>query len=190
MKSLLAQALADAESLLQAWRTDPSTLEELGAIAEAFATSLQGGHKILVAGNGGSMADAVHFAEEWTGRFRENRRPYPVMALAEPAHLTCVGNDYGFEDVFARPVQAFGRPGDVLLLLSTSGQSPNLVKAAVAGRNQGMRVVALLGRGGGALKNLCDLAHIVPGNTADRIQELHMLALHALIEAVETQLEP
>jgi D-sedoheptulose 7-phosphate isomerase len=101
-----------------------------------------------------------------------------------------VGNDFGFEDVFARPVGAFGRQGDVLLLLSTSGQSPNLVKAAVAGRNQGMRVVALLGRGGGALRTLCDLAHIVPGNTADRIQELHMLALHALIEAVEARLEP
>lgn len=190
MKRHLAQALADAEALLQAWRADPSTLEELEAIAEAFAECLQAGHKILVAGNGGSLADAVHFAEEWTGRFRENRRPYPVMALAEPAHLTCVGNDFGFEDVFARPVQAFGRPGDVLLLLSTSGQSPNLVKAAVAARQQGMRVVALLGRGGGSLKTLCDLAHIVPGNTADRIQELHMLALHALIEAVETRLEP
>ena len=113
MKRHLAQALADAEALLQAWRADPATLEELEAIAEAFAECLQAGHKILVAGNGGSLADAVHFAEEWTGRFRENRRPYPVMALAEPAHLTCVGNDVGFEDVFARPVTAFGRPGDV-----------------------------------------------------------------------------
>ncbi len=131
------------------------------------------------------MADAMHFAEEWTGRFRADRRPLAVIALSDPAHITCVANDYGFEEVFARMVQALGRPGDVLILLSTSGRSANLVRAALAARAAELKVIGFLGRDGGDLLPICDRLVVMPGKTPDRIQELHMLALHCLIEIAE-----
>jgi D-sedoheptulose 7-phosphate isomerase len=135
------------------------------------------------------MADAMHVAEEFSGRFRLDRRPYPAIALSDPAHLTCVGNDYGFDHVFARQVQALGQPGDALLVMSTSGNSPNLVRAAETAKQRGVFVIGALGRGGGELRSLCDEVLMAPGEGSDRIQELHMLAFHAIIEAVELELE-
>lgn len=134
------------------------------------------------------MADAMHFAEECTGRFRANRPPLAVIALADPAHLSCVANDYGFDQVFARLVQAYGRAGDVLILLSTSGNSPNLMAAAQAAQSINVRVTALLGKGGGDLRGQVDRAIVFPGSQSDRIQELHMIALHALVESLEARL--
>lgn len=142
----------------------------------------------MACGNGGSLADAIHFAEEFTGRFRKDRGPLPVMALADASHITCTGNDYGFEHIFERPVRAFGKPGDVLVMLSTSGRSKNLILAAEAANDLEVSTVGLLGRGGGELAPLCCVAALFPGETADRIQELQMLALHALIESVEETL--
>ena len=178
----------EAESCLQALLSDAQTMAALVRIAEKLRDLFLNGGKVLAAGNGGSMADAMHFAEEWTGRFRDDRRPYPAMAISDPTHLTCVGNDYGYDKVFSRTVQAFSKPGDMVLLLSTSGNSENLVLAAEAARNAGATVVGFLGRGGGRLAPLCDEVVMAPGQTSDRIQEIHMLCLHVLIDLVEQEL--
>lgn len=185
MRDRLLASLAEAAETLDALRSDPARIDALTEIGGRLVGVLAKGGKILVCGNGGSMADAMHFAEEWTGRFREDRRPLAVMALSDPAHLTCVANDYGFDQVFARMVSALGRPGDGLVVLSTSGRSPNLLEAARSARSVGMEVIGFLGRDGGELLAHCDRAVLMPGRTSDRIQELHMLALHCLIECAE-----
>ncbi|MBS1715517.1 MAG: SIS domain-containing protein [Armatimonadetes bacterium] len=188
MPASFAASFAEAARLLEAFRQDSKTLSVLGTVADALVACFERGDKALVCGNGGSLADSVHFAEEWTGRFRQDREPYPVLALAEPSHVTCVANDYGFDHVFERGVRAFGKTGDLLFLLSTSGNSRNLVLAAEAARSAGLTTVGFLGRGGGDVAPLCDLVVMAPGETSDRIQELHMLALHTLIEVVEERL--
>lgn len=188
MPASFSASFAEAARVLDAFRNDDATMASLDAIAEALFQALKSGRKALVCGNGGSMADAMHFAEEWTGRFRKERRPYPVLSLSDACHLSCVANDYGFDEVFSRGVTAFGQPGDLLFLLTTSGQSANLITAAHAARDKGIATVGFLGKGGGKLRELCDFAVIAPGETSDRIQELHMLALHTLIEVVEEKL--
>lgn len=188
MSGAFTDGFSEAARVLDVLRRDDTVLSQLVSVSDAVHKCLSAGNKVLVCGNGGSLADAVHFAEEWTGRFRQDRRPYPVMALAEAAHITCTANDYGFDQVFSRQVEAFGRPGDVLLLLTTSGNSENLLTAAATGRSKEMAVVGFLGRGGGALRDACDIGVVFPGDTSDRIQELHMLSLHLLIQSVEAQL--
>ena len=132
------------------------------------------------------MCDAMHFAEELTGRYRDDRRALPAVSISDPSHLTCVGNDYGFDAVFERYVQAMGQSGDVLLAISTSGNSKNVIKAAEAARQQGLVVVGLTGKDGGALAPLCDAEVRVPWNGhADRIQEVHIKCIHALIDHIE-----
>lgn len=162
-----------------------NNVAKLGAMSEVVKSVLADGYKILIAGNGGSHADALHFAEELTGRFRKDREPIGALALGEATHLTCVSNDYGFENVFARQVKALGQAGDILIVLSTSGNSENLIKAVEVAGEKGIISIALLGKGGGALNNLVDLSIVVPGETSDRIQEIHMLLLHTLVEDIE-----
>lgn len=157
-------------------------------LARAVAGSLRAGGKVMACGNGGSAADAMHLCEELTGRYRGDRPALAALACTDPGHLTCVGNDYGFDQVFARWVKALGRPGDVLIVLSTSGKSRNILLAAEAARDLNMTRAALLGKDGGVLRGLCEHEILVPGTTADRIQELHMLLLHALIGQVEREL--
>ncbi len=169
--------------------SDPNTLDAMKAIVDCIANCFKSGGKALSCGNGGSMADAMHFAEEFSGRFREDREPYPAIALSDPTHLTCVANDYGFEHVFSRQVQALGKPGDILLVLSTSGNSPNVLKAAEVARLKQVTVIGMLGKGGGKLAHLCDLHLHAPGYGSDRIQEIHMMALHIIIEAVELEMK-
>ncbi len=185
MRGGLLAALEDAERLLSEFRRDPATLEAMEGAVRAISAAFKRRGRVLSCGNGGSMADAMHFAEEFSGRFREDREPYPAIALSDPTHLTCVANDYGFEHVFSRQVEALGHESDVLLLLSTSGNSPSIVKAAEAAKARKMVVIGCLGRGGGLVKPLCDIVLHAPGEGSDRIQEIHMLALHAIIEAVE-----
>ena len=132
----------------------------------------------------------MHFAEEWTGKYRKNRRPIGALALGDASHSTCVGNDYGFEHIFKRQIQGLGRSGDLLVGLSTSGNSKNVILAFEAAKKIGMKTVALLGRDGGLLKEVADIAIGVPGNTSDRIQELHIKIIHIVIESVERQLFP
>jgi len=159
--------------------------------ADLCHETLTGGGHLLACGNGGSMCDAMHFAEEWTGRFRGNRRALPAIAFSDPSQLTCIANDFGYDEVFARQVEAHGRAGDLLVLLSTSGNSPNCLRAAAAARDLGVRTVGLLGKGGGKLRTQVDLAIVVPrAETSDRIQEVHIQILHIVIESVERRLFP
>lgn len=188
MRNRLDTALADAERLLKEFREAPETLDAMEQIVFAIATAFRSGGKLLTCGNGGSLADAMHVAEEFSGRFRRDRRPYPALALSDPAHMSCVANDYGFDFVFSRQVEAFCGSGDVVLLMTTSGNSPNILRAAEAAREKGALVVGCLGRGGGEVRSLCDIVLHAPGEGSDRIQELHMLAMHAVIEAVEIEL--
>ena len=159
--------------------------------ADLAFEALSDGKKLLACGNGGSMCDAMHFAEEWTGRFRGDRDPLPALAFSDPAQLTCIANDFGFDEVFARQVAAHGREGDLLVVLSTSGESPNILRALEEARARGVKTIGLLGKGGGAALTLSDVAIVVPSaTTSDRIQELHINVLHAVIEAVERRLFP
>jgi len=186
----LTHAIRDSIALLRRLGDDARAMERAGGIADLLVDAFQSGGKVMICGNGGSACDAAHFAEELTGRFRTDRPPLPALACTDVGHVTCTGNDYGFEYVFSRWVAALGRPGDVLILLSTSGNSPNLLRARDAGAHAGMKTVALLGKTGGELKGRCDHEVLVPGDTSDRIQELHMLLLHALVEHVEAALFP
>jgi len=165
----------------------PATLER---IADRVAERLSKGHKILACGNGGSAADAMHFCEELTGRYRDDRPPIAAVACIDVGHITCTANDYGFERVFSRWVEGLGREGDALFVLSTSGRSRNILLAVEAARARGVLTVGLLGKGGGVLRGLCDHEIVAPGETSDRIQELHMLALHAMVGALERRLYP
>jgi len=159
-------------------------------LAASLATCLTTGGRILTCGNGGSMCDAMHCAEELSGRFRRNRPAMAAQAISDPSHLTCVANDFGFDQVFARGVEAWGRPGDVLIVFSTSGRSPNIVAAAKAARQGGITVVGLLGRDGGDVREWCDQAVVVPASDSARIQEVHITLVHLLIEAVERLVLP
>lgn len=182
-------SLKQAAELAQAFAT-PANAELVERAAALIARAVHDGGKVLVCGNGGSLCDATHFAEELTGRFRADRPAIPAIAIAEPGHLTCVGNDYGFEAIFSRGVEALGKPGDVLVAMSTSGNSANIVRAVETARGRGMSVIALLGKTGGTLRGKADVELIAPGQTADRIQELHMIVLHTLVELVEAKLYP
>lgn len=184
----MIESLQTAAALAAGFAADPAVAASVEQGADLLANTIRAGGKVLVAGNGGSLCDAAHFAEEMTGRFRNDRPPLPAIALADPGHLTCVANDYGFDEVFARAVLALARPGDALILLSTSGRSRNLLRALEAAHQQRVRTLALLGRGGGALSGRCDVEILAPGDTADRIQELHMLVLHTWVELVEKRL--
>lgn len=180
-----AASFFEAQRVIEAFLSDRPSLRRVDEVAALVVDCYTRDGKILICGNGGSLCDALHFAEELTGRFRKDRRPLGAMALGEAGHLTCVANDFGFEHVFSRGVEALGRGGDVLVVLSTSGNSVNIVRAVEAAKARGLKAVALLGKDGGKLRGMCDIEIIVPGATADRIQELHMLILHTVVELVE-----
>jgi D-sedoheptulose 7-phosphate isomerase len=166
-------------------RTEPhlATIEKM---ADAVVEALQAGRKILTAGNGGSAADALHMAEELIGRYRGNRVSLPAVCLAADATaLTCIANDFGYEKVFSRQVEALGQPGDVLVLFTGSGNSANIVEAARVAKSKGVRIIALLGKGGGAMKGQGDIEWIVDDQDTARVQELHTWAMHVMLEAVE-----
>jgi len=167
-----------------------SILAEIEGIVSLIVNWFEREGKVLICGNGGSGCDAQHFAEEFTGRFRKDRRGLPVIALMDPAHITCAANDFGYHAIFSRSVEAFGRKGDILIGLSTSGNSVNVKGAIVKANEIGMGTVALLGRDGGHTKSLSNYEILVPGVFSDRIQEVHMFVLHMLVELVERRLFP
>ncbi len=171
--------------MLEALAADESAVGRIQRGAALIAERLRAGGKVLICGNGGSACDAAHFAEELTGRFRKDRPALAAIACTDAGHITCVANDYGFEAVFSRWVEALGAKGDVLVALSTSGESENIVRAVRAAKERSLHTIGLLGKAGGRAKGLCEIAIVVPGETSDRIQELHMLILHAWVEAVE-----
>ena len=181
----------EARDTLSAFLDDPENLAAVERFADAAHETLQRGGLLMSCGNGGSMCDAMHFAEEWTGRFRGDRAALPALAFSDPSHLTCIANDFGYEEVFARQVEAQGKPGDLLVAISTSGNSPNVQRAVEVAKGMGITVVGLLGKGGGALLEAVDIPIVVPlATTSDRIQEVHIKVLHIAIEAVERRLFP
>jgi D-sedoheptulose 7-phosphate isomerase len=184
-------ALDEAAASLERLRRDEAMLATIARAGELLADTFVAGGRAYSCGNGGSMCDAMHFAEELTGRFRDNRPGYAALAISDPGHLSCVGNDYGYERVFARFIEAHGRSGDVLLAITTSGTSRNVVAAAQSARALGMKVIGLTGRAGTPIVDLADIAIVTPGGTyADRVQELHIKVIHILIELVERRLAP
>jgi len=186
----IQDSLREAQDALNTFVSDKDLLLRIDQFVDLLTNAFNSGNKIYSAGNGGSHCDAMHFAEEWTGRYRKDRRPLPALAFADPSHMSCVSNDYGFEHIFERMVEAFGEKGDIFLGITTSGNSPNILLAAEAAKKKGMKVVGLLGKDGGKMKSLCDIPIIVPGKTTDRIQELHIKIIHIVIECTERNLFP
>lgn len=174
--------------MLRSFVDDESTDARLDRGVRLLTDTLRSGGKVLACGNGGSMTQAMHLCEELTGRFREEREPLAAIACTDGGHLSCTANDYGYDEVFARWVTALGRDGDALVAFSTSGDSENVVRAVAAAKRAGVRTIALLGKGGGRLAGACDVELVCPGETSDRIQEVHMVVLHCLIEGVEREL--
>ena len=172
-------------ALLENFIKEEEERRETEKVAKELADVFTKGNKVLICGNGGSNCDALHFAEEFTGRFRGDRKALPAIAISDSSHITCVGNDYGFDYIFSRGVEAYGKEGDMFFGISTSGNSPNVIKAVEAAKKFGMKTCVLLGKDGGKLKGMCDYEFIIPGKTSDRIQEIHMMILHIIIEGVE-----
>ena len=189
-KANVLAALNDARDALDALISNEKTIEAVVAAAGLMADAVEGDGKVMSCGNGGSLCDAMHFAEEMTGRYRSNRRPYAALAISDASHMACVGNDYGYEEVFSRYVEAHGRKGDVLLAITTSGTSRNIVKAAEVARRKGVKVVALTGRDETPITELADVSIVTPaGRWADRVQEPHIKCIHILIELIERRLD-
>jgi D-sedoheptulose 7-phosphate isomerase len=190
-REVVRAALQQAHAALEALLADEAMLANIERAGALLAAAFAAGGKVYSCGNGGSMCDAMHFAEELTGRYRDDRPGYAATAIADASHLSCVGNDYGYEQVFARYVQAHGRSGDVLLAITTSGTSKNVVAAAKQARELGVKVIALTGKPDTPITELADIAIVTPGGKyADRVQELHIKVIHILIELVERKLAP
>lgn len=186
----IAESLAEAQKVLNSFISNSNNIEKIDSAIKLMVESYRNNGRIFSCGNGGSMCDAMHFAEELTGRFRKERAPLPAMAINDASHLTCVSNDYGYDYVFSRYVEAWGNEGDVLLAISTSGNSPNVLLAVEAAKKKGMKVVGLLGKGGGKLKDMVDVSLIVDSSISDRIQEVHIKCIHIFIEGIERSLYP
>jgi D-sedoheptulose 7-phosphate isomerase len=185
-KSLIEQNFNEAQQLLQqfiAKSENMDAIEKAGTVlVEAFKTN----NKVISCGNGGSMCDAMHFAEELSGRFREDRKALPALSISDPSHISCVGNDYGYDKIFSRYIEALGCKGDVLLAISTSGNSVNIINAIHAAKQKGMLIIGLTGKDGGKMASLCDVEIRAPySQYADRAQEIHIKVIHSLIHFVE-----
>lgn len=183
-------ALREAQSTLDAFLKDPRQLEKCEQFSQILIESFSRGGRLFTCGNGGSHCDAMHFAEEFTGRYRKDRKPLGALALGDASHVTCVSNDYGFEHIFSRQLEGLARKGDVLVGLSTSGNSANVVRAFETAKSLGITTVGLLGRDGGKLAAMADLPIVIPAQTSDRIQEMHIKLIHTVIESVERVLFP
>lgn len=182
--------LKEAAQVLESFLDNPAQLELCNEFSRVLIEAYQSNRNVFICGNGGSHCDSMHFAEELTGRYRKERRPLGALALGDASHVTCVSNDYGFEYIFSRQLEGLARPGDILIGLSTSGNSPNVIRAVEFAKKSGIKTVALLGKGGGKLKTMADLALVVPAETSDRVQEVHIKLIHIVIETVERVLFP
>ncbi|MCF7858580.1 MAG: D-sedoheptulose 7-phosphate isomerase [Candidatus Cloacimonetes bacterium] len=190
MENYIKSAFKKSADNFIEFQKDKDALNTISSVSQSLADLFRNGNFVLICGNGGSSTDAMHFAEELTGRFRNERKSLPAISLTDPAHITCVGNDYGFSEIFARGVEAYGKAGDLLIAISTSGNSENVIKAVKKAKEKKMLTFCLLGKDGGKLNQMGDHQIIVPGKTTDRIQELHIAILHIMIEMVERILFP
>lgn len=190
--SVVFQSLQQAQKALNDFIANAGAQDRVVAAANCIAESFRNGGRVFSCGNGGSMCDAIHFAEELSGRYRDDRKGLPAVAIADPGHLTCVGNDYGYDFVFSRYLEAHARKGDVLVGISTSGKSRNVIRAAEKAREMGVHVIVLNGKPESELGKLADIEIITPGTSgyADRVQELHIKVIHILIELVERAFYP
>lgn len=192
MKNFIKNNLHEAQTTLENFLNNDKNMQLLSDAVDLLVDTFKNEKNVFSCGNGGSMCDAMHFAEELTGRFRDNRPALPATAISDPSHMSCVANDYGYDFVFSKYVEAFGKQGDVLVAISTSGNSKNVIEATKAAKQKGMKVIGLLGKDGGQLSSLVDLPIIVETTSkyADRIQEIHIKIIHNLIEGVERSLFP
>lgn len=188
-QDLIRSELNEAAETLNKFLSDEANLAAIQQAAVLLADAFKSGGKVLSCGNGGSHCDAMHFAEELTGRYRENRPGYPAIAISDVSHLSCVSNDFGYDFVFSRFIEAVGQSGDVLLGISTSGNSGNVIKAVAAARAKGMKVITLTGKDGGQMAGSADVEIRVPHfGYADRIQEIHIKVIHILIQLIEKEM--
>lgn len=179
-----------AQETLNKFVADEKNVKLIEQAITTFVESYKQNGRVFSCGNGGSMCDSLHFAEELTGRYRKDRKPLPATGISEAGHITCIANDFGFDHIFSRFIDAWGQKGDVLLAISTSGNSANVIKAVEVARERGMKVVGLLGKDGGKLKSMVDVPIIVDCPITDRIQEIHIKCIHIFIEGIERALFP
>lgn len=176
----------EAKQILDQFVQDEHNISKIAEAAEVMLNAIKTGNKIISCGNGGSMCDAMHFAEELSGRFRDNRKPIAALSISDASHITCVGNDYGFDEIFSRYIEAIGNKGDVLLAISTSGNSKNVLKAVEIAKQKQMKVIALTGKDGGLITSITDVEIRAPySKYADRAQEIHIKVIHSLIHYIE-----
>jgi D-sedoheptulose 7-phosphate isomerase len=182
----LKQHFTEAQDILAKFIANDKNFEAIAMAGALMVDALKNDKKIISCGNGGSLCDAMHFAEELTGRYRDDRKPFAAIAMSDVSHMACVGNDYGYDFVFSRYLEAVGNSGDVLLAISTSGNSKNVLNAIEVAKRKGIKVVGLTGKDGGSMGSLCDVEIRAPHSTyADRAQEIHIKCIHALIDYIE-----
>lgn len=189
MRELVYKELKSAQQTLENFISDEQQLLRIDGVANLMVEAINGGNKIFSCGNGGSHCDAMHFAEELSGRYRDSRRALPAIAISDTSHISCVGNDFGFDYIFSRFIEGLGREGDVLLGISTSGNSKNIIEASKVARKLGMKTVILSGKDGGVLKDYADVEiRVLHEGYADRIQEIHIKIIHIIILLIEQKL--
>jgi D-sedoheptulose 7-phosphate isomerase len=184
----IADQFSQSLEILQLFNNSEN-IAKITSAGDIMTSSIKDGGKIISCGNGGSMSDAMHFAEELTGRFRDDRPSIAALSISDPSHITCVGNDYGFDSIFSRYIEGLGKPGDVLLAISTSGNSKNVINAINEAKRKGMLVIGLTGKTGGEMAHLCDVEIRAPHSEyADRAQEIHIKVIHSLIGYIENNI--
>jgi D-sedoheptulose 7-phosphate isomerase len=188
--SFIRSSLLEAQTTLNKFIEDEKNVQKIEHAISIFVDSFRNKGRVFSCGNGGSMCDSLHFAEELTGRYRKDRAPLPATGISEAGHITCIANDFGFDHIFSRFVEAWGQRGDTLLAISTSGNSANVIKAVEVAKSKGMKIVGLLGKDGGKLKSMVDVPLVIPCPITDRIQEVHIKCIHIFIEGIERELFP
>ena len=188
--SFIINSLTQAQDTLNKTLADEKFVAQLGNAIKLLTETFENDGRVMSCGNGGSLCDSMHFAEELTGRYRKDRAPLGATSIMDPSHMSCVANDFGYEHIFSRFVEGWGRKGDTLLAISTSGNSANVIKAVQSSQAKGIKTIGLLGKSGGELKDMVDIPLIVPSDITDRIQEIHIKCIHIMIEGIERNLFP
>lgn len=188
--SYFVSNFTESANIINRIREDKSFLDVLNNSIKCLSDAVKSNNLIMSCGNGGSMCDAMHFAEELTGRFKKDRRPIKALSFSDPAHMSCVSNDFGYQDIFSRMVDSFGQENDVVIGISTSGNSENVIRAFEVAKTKKIKTIGLLGKDGGKIKDMVDFPLIVPSHTTERIQEVHIKIIHCFIEGIEREIFP